>query len=146
MYRLTVKLLCAILTVVILGAARPVVAVETVPFCAAEDTAARFGDEGAYQVWMGTGTGSHVGDYVTLTYVKVKGYSGQAEGTTQMTTADGSVLYIEHETTWNYDTRCWEGEFWIVGGEGRFEGATGSGDIFVCAPEYLEVLIGVISY
>jgi hypothetical protein len=146
MKRSRFALVVAVAATAVFSRTLPIRAAEEQPFYAAESTTAWVGEDGPFQVWMGTGTGTHVGQYMTLTYVKVKGYSGQAEGTTTITAADGDVLYIEHEATWDYDTACWIGTYQIVGGEGRFEGATGSGEILVCAPDYNEVLVGTISY
>lgn len=146
MRRSTLTLVMAMATVAVLGLTHSTAAAEELPFYAAEDTAAWVGYEGSSQVWVGAGTGTHVGQFATLTYVHVKGSSGKAEGITEMTAADGDVLYVEHQSTWDWGGARWVGIYQIVGGTGRFEGASGEGDVLVAAPDYTLVLDGFISY
>jgi hypothetical protein len=146
MKRSTLTLVMVMATVAVLGLIHPATAAEDQPFYAAEDTAALVGYDGAFQVWVGAGTGTHVGQFTTLSYVHVKGYSGKAEGTIEITAANGDVLCIEQEATWYYETARWVGTYQIVGGTGRFEGASGEGDLVVAAPDYALVLDGSITY
>ena len=45
---------------------------------------------------------------------------------------DGSTLTFYYEIKLDKDTGIFEGDFWITGGTGQFEGASGSGEI--CYP------------
>ena len=63
-------------------------------------------------------------------HVKVMG--NHIEGTPTMVFDDGSTLTFYYEIKFDKDTGIFEGNFWITGGTGQFEGASGSGEI--CYP------------
>ena len=63
-------------------------------------------------------------------HVKVMG--NHIEGTPTMVFDDGSTLTFYYEIKFDKDTGIFEGNFWIRGGTGQFEGASGSGEI--CYP------------
>ena len=61
-------------------------------------------------------------------HVKVMG--NHIEGTPTMVFDDGSTLTFYYEIKRDRDTGVFEGDFWISGGTGQFEGARGSGEIY----------------
>ena len=63
-------------------------------------------------------------------HVKLMG--NHIEGTPTMVFDDGSTLSFYYEIKLDKDTGIFEGNFWITGGTGQFEGASGSGEI--CYP------------
>lgn len=62
----------------------------------------------------------------------VKGTGNAVEGTPTMVFDDGSTLTFYYEVRQIKGTIDFEGDFEILGGTGRFEGASGSGEI--CYP------------
>lgn len=60
-------------------------------------------------------------------HVKVMG--NKIEGSPTMVFDDGSTLEFYYDLRLNKDTGIFEGRFWISGGTGQFEGASGRGDI-----------------
>ena len=63
-------------------------------------------------------------------HVKLMG--NHIEGTPTMVFDDGSTLSLYYEIKLDRDTGVYEGDFWITGGTGQFEGASGGGEI--CYP------------
>lgn len=76
-------------------------------------------------VAVGTGTATHMGDVITINDICQYGFRAVNHNT--LIAADGDELYSIREVEWNPDTQRFEGPFTIVGGTGRFEGATGGG-------------------
>ena len=72
-----------------------------------------------------TGHATHMGDIVSVTEVCV--FGKRAVGERVLTAANGDQLFILNETELNPDTGRFEGIFTILGGTGRFEGASGGG-------------------
>ena len=62
----------------------------------------------------------------------VKFMGNHIEGTPTMVFDDGSTLTFYYEIKKDRDTGIFEGAYWITGGTGQFEGASGSGEI--CYP------------
>ena len=60
----------------------------------------------------------------------VKLMGNKIEGSPTMVFDDGSTMNFYYEIKLNKDTGIFEGEFWITGGTGQFEGARGSGEIY----------------
>ena len=61
-------------------------------------------------------------------HVKVMG--NHIEGAPTMVFDDGSTLNFYYEIKLDKDTNVFEGDFWISGGTGQFEGARGRGEIY----------------
>ena len=60
-------------------------------------------------------------------HVKLMG--NKIEGSPTMVFDDGSTMSFYYGLKLDKDTGVFEGEFWITGGTGQFEGARGSGEI-----------------
>lgn len=120
----------SVVALVALGVAPPGWGVENGPFST----------KGIYQIvavegnpWAhheitaeGSGQGNHVGHFTAVVQAVAKG-NGEALGVETMTATDGDVLYIENHTV--LDAMARVGTFTIIGGTGKFEGATGSGNV-----------------
>jgi len=74
---------------------------------------------------VGTGIATHLGDVVVINEICQYGFRAVNHNT--LVAANGDELYSVRHTEWNADTQRFEGTFIIVGGIGRFEGATGGG-------------------
>ena len=61
-------------------------------------------------------------------HVKLMG--NHIEGSPTMVFDDGSTMSFYYEIKLDKDTGIFEGDFWISGGTGQFEGARGSGEIY----------------
>jgi hypothetical protein len=61
-------------------------------------------------------------------HVKLMG--NHIEGTPTMVFDDGSTMSFYYEIQLDKDTGIFEGDFWISGGTGQFEGASGGGEIY----------------
>ena len=61
-------------------------------------------------------------------HVKLMG--NHIEGTPTMVFDDGSTLSFYYEIKFDRDAGVFEGDFWVSGGTGQFEGARGSGEIY----------------
>ena len=61
-------------------------------------------------------------------HVKLMG--NHIEGSPTMVFDDGSTMNFYYEIKLDKDTGVFEGDFWISGGTGQFEGASGSGEIY----------------
>jgi len=74
---------------------------------------------------VGTGSATHMGGVIVIHDICQYGFRAVNHNT--LIAADGDELYSIRETEWNPETLRFEGIFTIVGGTGRFEGATGGG-------------------
>ena len=61
-------------------------------------------------------------------HVKLMG--NKIEGSPTMVFDDGSTMSFYYGLKLDKDTGVFEGEFWITGGTGQFDGARGSGEIY----------------
>jgi len=61
-------------------------------------------------------------------HVKLMG--NHIEGSPTMIFDDGSTMSFYYEIKFDKTTGVFEGDFWISGGTGQFEGASGSGEIY----------------
>jgi len=60
----------------------------------------------------------------------VKLMGNHIEGSPTMVFDDGSTMSFYYDIKLDKDTGVFEGDFWISGGTGQFEGARGSGEIY----------------
>ena len=74
---------------------------------------------------VGTGNATHMGDVLVINEICQFGFRAVNHNT--LVAANGDQLYSVRKTKWNAETERFEGIFTIVGGTGRFEGATGGG-------------------
>src|SRR3954453_19806022 len=76
-------------------------------------------------LYLGNKPGLH---FTIDAHVKLMG--NHIESTPTMVFDDGSKLNLYYEIKQDRDTGIFEGTFQITGGKGRFEGASGSGEIY----------------
>ncbi len=101
----------------------------------------------------GEGQATHLGHFTQTGDVGVDLATGNARGTWTLTAANGDMLFLEMEA-YGIDPTHGVGAFTVVGGTGRFEGATGSYEqiiTFAVAPgtsdsTFTDVLKGTISF
>ncbi len=107
----------------------------------------------AYTHAEGAGQATHLGNFTTSGYVAINFIPGTVLGTFTLTAANGDMLFLTMEGG-GIDPTHGVGNFTIVGGTGRFQGATGSyhQEITFAAPggsaeviAYTEVFEGIIS-
>ncbi len=79
--------------------------------------------DGYYYVYSGPASGTLVGNGWQESRVHFEGKKLQSEVT--ITAANGDQVFMECAQA--FDGTAWSGSFTIVGGTGRFEGASGSG-------------------
>ena len=75
---------------------------------------------------VGEGEASHVGRFTMTWQVVVNVITGYATGATTLTAANGDMLFLTLVGPPTTDPTRGAAEFTIVGGTGRFQGATGS--------------------
>ena len=125
----------------------PAPAAEELPFSAHYESSFTGEFEGPYAVHTGTGTGTHLGDFSVVAYVHIQGNGKKATGWITLTAANGDLLDVVCDQTWDEGTSSYVGPYTIVGGTGRFEGAGGSGTIAVLVVAGLPVTLdGTISF
>jgi hypothetical protein len=101
----------------------------------------------------GQGQATHLGRFTQTGDVGVDVATGNARGTWTLTAANGDMLFLEMEA-YGIDPTHGVGAFTIVGGTGRFQGASGSYEqmiTFTVAPgtsdsTFTDVLTGTISF
>ena len=74
---------------------------------------------------VGTGIATHMGNVVAINEICQFGF--RAVNHVTFVAGNGDELYSIRETEWNPETKRFEGIFTIVGGTGRFDGASGGG-------------------
>jgi hypothetical protein len=108
----------------------------------------------AYAHVEGQGQATHLGRFTETGDSAVDVATGNAQGTWTLTAANGDMLYLEFEAKPTSDHTHGDGAFTIVGGTGRFEGASGSYEqiiTFTVEPgtnnsTFTDVLKGTISF
>ena len=101
----------------------------------------------------GQGQATHLGHFTQTGDTTVDLVTGNARGTWTLTAANGDRLFLEM-TAYGIDPTHGVGTFTVVGGTGRFQGATGSYEqiiVFVSEPgatntTFTDVLTGTISF
>ena len=101
----------------------------------------------------GQGQATHLGHFTQTGDTTVDLTTGNARGTWTLTAANGDMLFLEM-TAYGIDPTHGVGTFTVVGGTGRFQGATGSYEqiiVFVSEPgatntTFTDVLTGTISF
>jgi hypothetical protein len=107
----------------------------------------------AYTRAEGQGQATHLGRFTQTGDVGVDVATGNAQGTWTLTAANGDMLFLEM-TAYGIDPTHGVGTFTVVGGTGRFQGASGSYEqiiVFVSEPgatntTFTDVLTGTISF
>ncbi|MHC4402897.1 MAG: hypothetical protein ACYTG0_24825 [Planctomycetota bacterium] len=74
---------------------------------------------------LGVGQATHMGTVTFVNYVRRFGDRAVAMRTIEA--ADGDQLFLYHDTEFDETLRRYVGTYEILGGTGKFEGATGSG-------------------
>ena len=101
----------------------------------------------------GQGQATHLGHFTQTGDTTVDLVTGNARGTWTLTAANGDMLFLEM-TAYGIDPTHGVGTFTVVGGTGRFEGATGSYEqiiVFVSEPgatdtTFTDMLTGTIAF
>ena len=101
----------------------------------------------------GQGQATHLGHFTQTGDVAADVVTGNVRGTWTLTAANGDMLFLTM-TAYGIDPTHGVGTFTVVGGTGRFEGATGSYQqiiVFVSEPgatdtTFTDVLTGTISF
>ena len=101
----------------------------------------------------GQGQATHLGHFTQTGDVAADVVTGNVRGTWTLTAANGDMLFLEM-TAYGIDPTHGVGTFTVVGGTGRFEGATGSYEqiiVFVSEPgatntTFTDVLTGTIAF
>lgn len=88
------------------------------------------GKQGAYEDWIGTGSGTIVGNSFCETLARDIGKN--VEGHAAITAANGDTLFIDFTQT-RVDAFTFSGSYTVVGGTGRFVDASGTGTIVAVA-------------
>jgi len=96
------------------------------PFSAVYVFSTFVGKQGPCEVWDGTGTGTFVGNSWTESVVHDSD-TEKNRGFQTIWNAKGDSLSLYAESAYDATTDSWVGEYWILGGTGRFAGASGSG-------------------
>jgi hypothetical protein len=91
---------------------------------------AQIGKKGAYEDWIGTGSGTIVGNSSCEALARDIGKN--VEGHLTITAANGDSLVIDFTQT-RVDSFTFTGSFTVVGGTGRFAEASGTGTIVAVA-------------
>ena len=107
----------------------------------------------AYTRVEGQGQATHLGRFTQTGDATVDVATGNARGTWTLTAANGDMLFLAMEGN-GIDPTHGAGTFTVVGGTGRFEGASGSYQqiiVFVSEPgatntTFTDVLTGMISF
>ena len=109
------------------------------PFSAVYEFSTYVGKQGPYEVWDGTGTGTFVGNSWTESIVHDSD-GHKTRGFQTIWTAKGDSISLYAEATYDATTDSMVGPYWILGGTGRFAGASGSG-ISVAAATSISPLV-----
>jgi hypothetical protein len=91
------------------------------------------GFDGPYVLYVAEGEATHLGGFEASVRHRSKG--GAVLGAWIVEGANGDGLTIATEAQFDEDRGMYVGTYEIVGGTGRFSGATGGGDYAVFPPE-----------
>ena len=102
----------------------------------------------------GQGQATHLGRLTETGDAAVDVATGNARGTWTLTAANGDMLFVKFEARPTIDSTHGIGAFTVVGGTGRFQGASGSYEqsiTFTATPwssdsTFTDVLKGTISF
>jgi hypothetical protein len=86
----------------------------------------KIGKKGAYEDWIGTGSGTIVGSSFCEAFARDIGYLKKVEGHATITAANGDSLLIDFTETYVGEL-TFSGPYTVVGGTGRFADASGTG-------------------
>lgn len=108
----------------------------------------------AYSHVEGQGQATHLGRFTETGDATVDVATGNARGTWTLIAANGDMLFLDFEAKPTSDHTHGDGAFTVVGGTGRFEGASGSYEqiiTFTVEPgtndsTFTDVLKGTISF
>jgi SAM-dependent methyltransferase len=108
----------------------------------------------AYTRVAGAGQATHLGRFTQTGDVAVDVTTGNARGTWTLTAANGDMLFLEMEAKPGIDSTHGVATFTVMGGTGRFQGASGSYQqiiTFTVEPgtsdtTFTDVLTGMISF
>jgi hypothetical protein len=108
----------------------------------------------AYAHVEGQGQATHLGRFTQTGDAAVDVATGNARGTWTLTAANGDMLFLEFEAKPTIDSTHGLGAFTVVGGTGRFQGASGFYEqiiTFTVTPgtsdsTFTDVLKGTISF
>ncbi|MGI6418162.1 MAG: hypothetical protein ACOX1P_21115 [Thermoguttaceae bacterium] len=130
MRRFMLSATLAVAAIALLVSAAAIYATEELPFKATLEWT-RTSDPGVVPMTLvGTGNATHVGDCTGVNEVTMwVDESGVLRGhaTPTITDTQGDQIFLEVDQVWNEEKGRWEGTYWITGGAGKFEGASGSG-------------------